>query len=148
MKTTKTHGILLGLGVLGIGTLLGVGSTPNANAAPGVTRKTVVRTTRTVQVQPVQYRRPVRRPVRPNRPYRPVRPVRPSQVNQTFNGRVTNDLKGNDFIMRADNGRTIRVLALRGEPGGLDRNDRVQVFGYFNANGVLQASRVTVLRNR
>lgn len=62
---------------------------------------------------------------------------------QTISGTVTNDLKGNDFIL---NGST-RVIMASGQPGNLNQGDRVQVSGYYS-NGVFRAQHLTFLRNR
>ena len=62
---------------------------------------------------------------------------------QTLSGTVTNDLKGNDFIL---NGST-RVMMASGQPGSLNQGDHVQVSGYYS-NGVFRAQHLTFLRNR
>jgi hypothetical protein len=129
MKLTKTHGILFGIGVMGLSTLFGTGTTPAAQADP--------------TIQNVQWRRDDRRDNR-----RQNRRIRRQAQTNTYTGRVTRDLDGNDFMMQADNGGTFKVIALRGEPGRLNRRDRVQVTGYFNDRQVFQAERVVILRNR
>lgn len=65
----------------------------------------------------------------------------------SLDGIVTNDLSGNDFLVRLSNGREIKVYAQRGEPGSVSRGDTVRVSGRYSGSTFL-ADRVTVVRNR
>jgi len=64
----------------------------------------------------------------------------------TLVGVVREDLSGNRFELRSDNGRTYLVRARNGEPGNLDRGDRVRVRGFFDGN-VLVADDVRLIGN-
>lgn len=67
---------------------------------------------------------------------------------RTIEGRVIQDLRGNDFLLRRDNGTTQRVRVMYNEPRRLSRNDRVRAYGFTARNGVFQAQSLTILRNR
>lgn len=66
---------------------------------------------------------------------------------RTLDGTVTNDLRGNAFMLRADSGQLMRVQVQGNEPRRIDRGDRVRVSGFSN-NNVFQAQSLTILRNR
>jgi hypothetical protein len=153
MKTFKTQRLLLGFGVLGVGTLLG--SFETAQAAP--------QHRPTAPISQVQFRphggdrrAPHNSPDRDNAArYHDRRngfipnkftPNRVGQVFQSVTGVVTNDLDGNDFILRTAGGN-LRVMMQSGEPGSLNQGDRVQVSGYYQ-NGTFQAQNLSFLRNR
>ncbi len=74
---------------------------------------------------------------------------RPGNNNgqRSVEGVVTQDLDGNDFLIRASNGRIVRVLAFNGENGSISRGDTVRAFGSYS-NSIFRASSVTILRNR
>jgi len=62
-------------------------------------------------------------------------------------GTVTRDLRGDDFELRADNGRLYQVRVGRyDEPRSLDRGDRVRVSGEFH-NNIFVARNLEVLRD-
>ncbi len=118
MKTTKKHGILLGLSIMGTAAL--VGASQPAQASPDV------------MVQPVQYSE---------------RLTRSGRTYQLLTGRVTNNYRGNDFLLMIDRGSTYRIRVLAGKPRSVSYGDRVQVYGYYRG-GVFQAQRFRMLRNR
>jgi outer membrane lipoprotein SlyB len=64
----------------------------------------------------------------------------------TLRGLVTRDLSGDSFTLRADNGRTYRVVA-QNEPRNLSNGDRVEVYGSIQ-NGTFYAARVSLLNDR
>jgi uncharacterized protein YdeI (BOF family) len=65
----------------------------------------------------------------------------------TLDGVVTNDLRGDQFEFRADNGQVYFVNMERGrEPARLSRNDRVTVSGTVRGN-TIQADNVRILSN-
>lgn len=66
--------------------------------------------------------------------------------NITVQGRVTRDLSGDQFTLRADDGRTYRVIS-RDEPRRLSDGDRVEVRGWIEGGNFI-AERVQVLNNR
>ena len=70
-----------------------------------------------------------------------------SNSTRTIEGVVTSDLRGNDFVIRTSSGQTVRVVALRGESGRIDRGDIVRVSGSFSGN-TLNARTVSILRDR
>lgn len=105
---------------------------------------------------------------RPNSGYRPGTSYRPGTVYRpgygsgyrpstnrpvyqntfrTLDGIVTSDLRGNDFVVRLNNGQTVRVVAVRGESRRISRGDRVRVSGRFTGSS-FQASSVNITRNR
>ncbi|PQV64082.1 hypothetical protein B1R32_107107 [Abditibacterium utsteinense] len=198
MKSTKNRGILLGLGLLGATTFVGL-ATP-AQARPGnkdvkEARKDVRKARKEVRkADSPEERRDAREDLRGekrdlreerrenhNRPgyNRPTynrpgynrpgynRPTynrpgynRPtynrsgyqngynnSQTGRTVQGIVLNDLSGNDFTLRTNNGQTVRVLVPSGEPGSVSRGDTVRATGSYNG-GTFVARSATVLRNR
>jgi cytochrome c-type biogenesis protein CcmE len=65
--------------------------------------------------------------------------------NVTISGVVVNDLAGNQFTLRANDGRTYRVTTNRKEPGWLTNGDRVTVQGRINSGNqnLIVASSVT-----
>ena len=65
--------------------------------------------------------------------------------NVTLRGTVTADLSGNDFTMRATNGRTYRVLT-RSEPVKLSKGDTIEVRGWIE-NNIFVANSVKVVKN-
>ena len=66
---------------------------------------------------------------------------------RTLDGIVTNDLRGDAFALRANNGRHLRVVVRGNEPRRISRGDRVRVHGYSD-NGIFRARSVNILRNR
>lgn len=64
----------------------------------------------------------------------------------TLSGVVTNDLNGNSFEMRADNGQIVRVDLNVTEPNALQRGSRVRVYGRLTNNTMRRAT-VAVLSN-
>jgi hypothetical protein len=66
---------------------------------------------------------------------------------RTLAGVVTRDLSGDQFEMRADNGRYLRVDARGDEPRRLSRGDRVVVYGRFDS-GRFIAQDVRITRHR
>lgn len=64
----------------------------------------------------------------------------------SFNGTVTRDLAGNQFEVRTDNNRIVRVQTQVNEPNRLSRGDRVQVTGYLR-EGVIIAQNLRLLEN-
>jgi translation initiation factor IF-1 len=68
---------------------------------------------------------------------------------RTFEGVVTRDLSGNEFTMRAENGRVFRVRARGDEPRRLSRGDRVTVYGRFSdtREDLFVAESVRITRN-
>jgi predicted RNase H-like nuclease (RuvC/YqgF family) len=66
---------------------------------------------------------------------------------RTLDGIVTNDLRGDAFALRANNGRHLRVVVRGNEPRRISRGDRVRVHGYSD-NGIFRAQSVSILRNR
>jgi len=84
-----------------------------------------------------------------NRNYRPGYQSRSNYQNRnyrTLEGRIVDDLKGDSFVLRRDNGERVRVY-LNNEPDRLDPGDRVRVNGYFS-NGIFRARSFDILRNR
>ncbi len=63
----------------------------------------------------------------------------------TLNGVVASDLAGNQFTLRANDGRTYRVVTNRKEPGWLTNGDRVEVRGRLtnSSQNLIVASSVT-----
>ena len=54
--------------------------------------------------------------------------------NFTLNGVVTRDLAGDEFLFRDDEGRAFRVVAPKGEPNWLSKDDRIEVRGRRDRN--------------
>jgi len=116
MKITKTHGVLLGIGVLGA---TGLCSSPQpAQAAP--------------EIQQIQYSE---------------RLTRSGRTYQLLTGKVTNNYRGDEFLLMIDRGSTYRIRVLAGKPRSVSYGDRVQVYGYYRG-GVFQAQRFRMIRNR
>ena len=80
---------------------------------------------------------------------------------RTLEGVVVNDLAGRNFVLRLDNGRTIRVRLDEREPRRLSQGDRVRVQGSFDQTNrdnrdntryndrlVFRATEVRVIRDR
>jgi hypothetical protein len=67
--------------------------------------------------------------------------------SSTLEGVVTQDLKGNSFIIRTNNGRQIRIIARGGESRRISRGDVVRVYGNYAGNS-FNAQSVNILRNR
>ena len=80
---------------------------------------------------------------------------------RSLEGVVVNDLRGRDFVLRLQNGRSVRVQLNEREPKRLIQGNRVQVQGYFeqtnrdnrsntryNENQVFRATNVRILRNK
>jgi hypothetical protein len=129
MKNTNAKGALLGLGLLGAATFVGIAEPATAQS------HRVVRQGETVVVRE---RIIVQRAAGRN-----------NRRNFTnIEGRVISDSPGNFFVLRRDNGTTQQVRVASGEPRRLSRRDRVRVYGFTNQNGVFQAQSVTILRNR
>ena len=92
---------------------------------------------------------------RANRRYDTNRGYVPSQRDNTnrrsdfstIEGTVTNDLRGNACMLRANGGQLMRVQVQGGEPNRISRGDRVRVSG-FSTSGVFQAQSLTMLHNR
>jgi len=229
MRNTRSHGILMGIGLLGVGTVLGLSQPVTAQSSRDVrdARRDVEKARREVkkeqkdvrqadtprerreekgelreakqdlrrEQQELQrerqqrerqgYRAPNYRPQpyyqgRPyygqNRPYYQDRPYyyedRPYYQNRpdyrsdpyyqdrygqsrpygqdrdfrTLEGTITDDLKGDSFVLRTSYGDRVRVY-LDNEPDRLDPGDYVRVYGYFS-NGNFRAQSFTILRNR
>ena len=77
------------------------------------------------------------------------RETRLSQRQVSMTGVVTRDLGGDQFEVRASNGRTYRVRMGRrlDEPRSIDRGDRVHISGRLRDNGVIVAQNVEFLRD-
>lgn len=71
---------------------------------------------------------------------------RPGNSYRTIEGRVVNNLKGNDFIIRTNGGQQVRVIVPSGEPRGLSRGDLVRAYGSYDG-GSFRASSANILRN-
>lgn len=131
MKINKTHGILLGLGVLGITSALGAFQPAQAAPRGEVTQ---------IQYRPYRNRRaPIGRPAFGRAPY--------GRSYQTLTGRVTRDYAGNGFLLRTNGGSTYRVVVAGGEPRRVSIGDRIQVSGFYR-DGAFRAQRYVMLRNR
>lgn len=137
MNSTNTRKILLGLALLGATTFAGMAT--SAQAQP---RRAARQDVKEARQNLKQARKAFRRtPVRS----RIVRPV--YQRARTLQGVVLNDLDGNDFTIRTNAGRTVRVLVPSGEPSRLSRGDTVSVSGMYQGN-TFSARSATILRNR
>jgi hypothetical protein len=73
-------------------------------------------------------------------------PYRGNQ-SSTIEGVVVQDLNGNSFLIRTNNGRQIRVVARGGESRRISRGDIVRAYGSFNGNS-FNAQNVSIIRNR
>ena len=65
---------------------------------------------------------------------------------RTLEGRVADDLQGESFMLRTNNGQQVHVH-LNNEPDRIDEGDYVRVYGHFS-NGVFRAQNFTIVRNR
>jgi translation initiation factor IF-1 len=80
--------------------------------------------------------------------------------NRTYEGIVTNDLPGREFVLRLENGQRVQVRSEDREPRRLSSGDRVRVQGYFlrtgerdrnntryNESVIFRATDVQIIRN-
>jgi flagellar biosynthesis GTPase FlhF len=99
------------------------------------------------RVQQQRLRQGYRQPVYQNRPaYRNSGSYQKRDF-KTIEGVVTNDLAGNAFILRKDNGTNQRVQLRFGEPRRLSRGDRVRLYGFAEGD-IFRAQNVTITKNR
>jgi len=75
--------------------------------------------------------------------------TRPGYSNafRTLQGVVTNDTRGNDFLLRTSNGQIVRVVAVQGESRRINRGDAVRVSGRYSGSS-FKANSVSIVRNR
>lgn len=70
-----------------------------------------------------------------------------SNSTRTLQGVVINDTRGNDFVIRTNSGRIVRVVAVNGESGRISRGDTVSVMGRYSGSS-FNATSVSILRDR
>ncbi len=70
-----------------------------------------------------------------------------AQSLRTLEGVVTNDVRGQGFVLRSSSGGQTRVQVQGGQPNRLSHGDVVRVYGY-STNGTFYAQNLAILRNR